>query len=582
MLPSKTADACATYRYPGVACDVPAVFYSYSFAPNPKWTSMYPPGPEIYNYLQDISDENGLTEKIELNTDVRVCKWIPEEEVWEVQLAHMRPGMGDLSNKDRAKKVKENGEESVWVSTETIRCKILISGVGGIVEPKATPDDVKGFENFQGDCFHSARWKHDVDFNGKNVAVFGTGCSSAQLVPRLLKEPYNAKSVTQIMRSPPWVVPKLPPPGGPEGWAKWAPWIFSNVPGTLKTFRLLLASVAEYDWRLFPDGEWHDKERRLLEAGELERMKKIVPQKYHEILTPDYSIGCKRRIYDAEWFASFNDPKLLLTTLKPTEVKEKSIMLGPGVAYPKNSTSTETKEVPADVIVLANGFDMTRWLSPLEVRGTHGQDLVDTMQERGGPQAYLGTAVDGFPNFFIIYGPNTTTGHSSVIMCIENMVNHATNFIKPILNGDISTVDVKKEAEMAWTKDIQAQLKKTVFQSGGCNSWYFDKTGWNSTVLPYSQIWFWYWCRFPKWRDWNITYTRKGLTKLVLSRLLKAAGVLFFLLGWYRARKEGGSLRQYLAELKQRGESYSKLAALLAINKLRENLKTAQSFIMNL
>jgi cation diffusion facilitator CzcD-associated flavoprotein CzcO len=177
----------------------------------------------------------------------------------------------------------------------------------------------------------------------------------------------------------------------------------------------LTASFAEWDWRLFPDGEWHEKQRKQVEAVELARMRRIVPKKYHEILTPDYALGCKRRIYDGEWFPSLQNPKMELTTLRLTEVHERSITLGPGQTYPANSTSTETKEVSADIIVLANGFDMTRWLSPLEVRGTHGQDLVEEMQKRGGPQAYLGTAIDGFPNFFIIYGPNTTTGHSSVV-----------------------------------------------------------------------------------------------------------------------------------------------------------------------
>merc|ERR1711981_990525 len=141
---------------------------------------------------------------------------------------------------------------------------------------------------------------------------------------------------------------------------------------------------------------------------------------------------------------------------------------------------------------------------------------------------------------------------------------------KPILNGDVRTVDVKKEAEQRWTQDIQKQLKRTVFQNGGCNSWYFDKTGWNSTVLPYSQLWFWYWCQFPKWGDWNITYTRKGYAKLMLKRILKVSGVLFFLLGWYRARQEGGGLKSYLEQQKTKAISYSKLAALLTINQLRE------------
>jgi cation diffusion facilitator CzcD-associated flavoprotein CzcO len=154
-----------------------------------------------------------LIDKIELNTDVRVCRWLKDEEQWEVQLAHMKPGMGDLSSKERARLVREEGEDSVWVSTEVIRCKILISGVGGIVEPKAAPENVPGFDKYKGICFHSARWDYNVDFKDKDVVVLGTGCSSAQLVPRLVKEPFNARSVTQLMRSPPWVVAKLDPPG---------------------------------------------------------------------------------------------------------------------------------------------------------------------------------------------------------------------------------------------------------------------------------------------------------------------------------------------------------------------------------
>jgi cation diffusion facilitator CzcD-associated flavoprotein CzcO len=201
------------YRYPGVACDVPAIFYSFSFAPNPKWTSFYPPGPEIYNYVQDVCDRFNLTDKIGLNTDIRKCRWLKDEEVWEVQVAHMKPGMGDLSSKERARLVREQGEDSVWTSTEMIRCKILISGVGGLVEPRAAPDDVPGFDKFKGTVFHSARWDYNVDFKDKEVVVLGTGCSSAQLVPRLVREPFNAKSVTQVMRSPPWVVAKAIPPG---------------------------------------------------------------------------------------------------------------------------------------------------------------------------------------------------------------------------------------------------------------------------------------------------------------------------------------------------------------------------------
>lgn len=342
-----------------------------------------------------------------------VCKWLKEEEVWEITLNHMVAGAGDLSSKDRKRKIEKDGENSVWVSTETIRAKVLVSAVGGLVEPRDAPTDVPGWDTFKGDVFHSARWNYDVDFNNKDVIVVGTGCSAAQFVPRLTKAPHNAKSVTQIMRSPPWVVDRLIPPGGNEGWSKWSPTVFKYVPGLMKVMRYSVAAGAEWDWRLFGGGEWHEKERKKLEVKLVEHIKKTVPEKYHEILTPDYGVGCKRRIFDNTWFPLLHEEKVDLTTLPLTKVREKSIMLGPGRMYPDPAVTTskvsdDEREVPADVIVLANGFDTTRWFHPLKVIGDEGQDLVDTMQKRGGPQAYQGTAFDGVrsPQFLFITSAN--------------------------------------------------------------------------------------------------------------------------------------------------------------------------------
>lgn len=329
-----------------------------------------------------------------------VCKWLKEEEVWEITLNHMVAGAGDLSSKDRKRKIEKEGEKSVWVSTETIRAKVLISAVGGLVEPKDAPQDVPGWDTFKGDVFHSARWNHDVDFNNKDVVVVGTGCSAAQFVPRLIKAPYNAKSVTQIMRSPPWVVDRVIPPGGNEGWSKHSATVFKYAPFLMKAMRYSVAAGAEWDWRLFGGGEWHEKERKKVEVKLVEHIKKTVPEKYQEILTPDYGVGCKRRIFDNTWFPVLHEDNVDLTTLPLTGLREKSVKLGPGRMYPDpaittSKVSNEEREVPADVIVLANGFDTTRWLHPLEVIGDEGQDLVDTMQKRGGPQAYQGTAFDG-------------------------------------------------------------------------------------------------------------------------------------------------------------------------------------------
>ncbi|KAL1637979.1 hypothetical protein SLS58_009096 [Diplodia intermedia] len=474
-------------RYPGVACDVPGIFYSFSFAPFlTKWAKFFPPGANVVEYLEEVLERWGVADKVTCDCEVKSAVWREGGEggggggggFWDVELWHLKTGVGDLSYKEREGLLAAGGEEAVV------------------------------------------------------------------LVPKLVKDEMGAKSVTQVMRSPPWVVPRQTPPGGDEWWERWSPALMGYVPGLERSLRLLTAAGAEYDFRLFQNGEWNEKERKKLEGKLLEHMRKTVPEKYHEILTPDYGVGCKRRIFDATWFPGLQDPRIELTTQPLTAVNEKSVTLGAGRVYPKRSGKEEGEEaertIPADIIVVANGFDTTKWLHPLKVVGRDGQDLVEVMEQRGGPQAYQGTAMDGFPNFFMVFGPNTATGHSSVIMATENMVNYALKFIKPIVQGDAETAEVKKEAEEDYTRDVQRSLKDTVFGSGGCNSWYFDKkTGWNSSVYPYTQIWFGLRCMFPVWSDWNITYTRKGLVKLYLQRGLRVLTALVLLTGAWKARQRG-------------------------------------------
>ncbi|KAF2255824.1 FAD/NAD(P)-binding domain-containing protein [Trematosphaeria pertusa] len=540
-------------RYPGVACDVPAVFYSFSFAQNPDWTSFYPPGREIVQYYHDVCQKYNITDKFELNTDVEQCRWLEDEQIWEVTLRRMIAGMGDISAKDRMKIVKEKGESAVYSETEVVRAKVVISCVGGLVEPKGWPDEIPGIESFKGPVFHSARWDESVDFTDKNVVVVGTGCSSAQLVPRLPHAPYNAKSVLQLMRSPPWVVPSFIPPGGDEWWEKNSAKLLKTVPGLLQTLRFTIFAGAEIVFKkLFPNTPQAEKNRQEAEEKLMARMKKIVPEKYHEMLTPNYGIGCKRRIFDKRWYQSLNEPNIELTTQPLTRVNEHSVIIGPGAMYPPAAKGGfPEREVPADVIVLANGFDTTKWLHPLKVAGKGGKDLVDTMEERGGAQAYQGTAMDGFPNFFIIFGPNTATGHSSVVLATENMVNYSLKFIKLLLNGEASTVDVKHDAEVAYTNEIQRSLKDTVFMSGGCTSWYFTSDGWNSTVYPYSQVDFWRRCTFAKWGDWNISYTKKGISHIRRIRVVRFLAVTLAIIGAYRMRQKGLGIKDAKVMLQQ-------------------------------
>lgn len=274
---------------------------------------------------------------------------------------------------------------------------------------------------------------------------------------------------------------------------------------------------------------------KQLEKVLIQHLKKTTPKEYHAMLTPDYGVGCKRRIFDASWFPSLSDPRIDLTTQPLQSVQAHSVTLGAGQLYPKGNSDLAADEhsIPADAIILANGFDTTRWLHPLNVRGKGGQDLVEEMDARGGPQAYQGTAMDGFPNFFMIFGPNTATGHSSVILATENMVNYSLKFIGPILSGDVDTFEVKREAEEAFTADVQRALQGTVTMSGGCMNWYHHN-GWNSTLYPYTQIWFGLRCMFPTWSDWNINYTRKGIWKRRIVLALRVVTTCAMIIGAYR------------------------------------------------
>ncbi len=439
--------------------------------------------------MHGVCDRFQIADKIQVNTEVTEMRWLQDEELWEVILTHIVPGTGDLSGEERQKWIHDKGPQSVLVSQETVKAKIVVSAVGRLVEPNAFPASIPGHEKFEGRIVHLARWKTDLDLAGKDVVVVGTGCSAAQCVPALTQAPYNVKSVTQIMRSPPWVSPGSLPPEVRKKWEKWTPLLFGNIPGLARACRFLLFCLAEIDFfKHFRDSPRNQREREKLEAKLLTHMKKSVPEKYHEILTPDYSVACKRRIFDDAWFSALHDPRIELTTRPLTSVQARGITLGPGRMFPDSKDTTSRAPMdevkrPADVILLANGYDLMKFLHPMKVRGKGGLLLQEVWDERGGTQAYMGAAMDGFPNLFLIFGPNTATGHSSVILATENMVNYSLHFIKKILAGDVTTVEVKKAAEIAWTQEMQEQLKHGVMGSD-CRSWYKTSSGWNSTVYP--------------------------------------------------------------------------------------------------
>ena len=461
---------------------------------NYQWSSFFPSGSEIVRYLQHVCGKYQIINNIQLNTDVSEVRWLEDEELWEATLLHVVPGTGDLSNKDRQTMIDEKGPETVYLLKEKVKAKIICSAVGAFVEPN-TWSDISGRDQFQGNIFHSGRWDYSIDLHDKDVIVIGTGCSAAQFVPRLSKEPYNVKSVTQIMRSPPWVVPPASPPLskilGPKTWDRWITRLFSIIPGLARVYRTLLFFLMEFEFFLiFPNTDSAVRSRKDREAYSLQHIKRVVPKQYHDTLQPDYSFGCKRRVFDAYWLESLNDPKINLTNRSLTSLHPRGVTLGPDRFSSSledkdiNKTSTDEKRLPADVIILANGFNLTTWLSSLKVIGKGDVEMQTIWDKRGGAQAYMGNAMDGFPNFFIIYGPNTATGHTSVILTSEDMVEYTLRFIEKILRKDVKTFEVKKEKEIAWTKEVQEKLKGMVWNTGGCRSWYQMANGWNAMSYP--------------------------------------------------------------------------------------------------
>ena len=475
-------------QYPGIACDVPAIVYSYSWNQNPTWTSPFPKGSEIVRYLYDTCEKFEIMDKIQLDTNVKSVVWKEEDELWEIMLDYLAPGVGDMSSSERTAYEKTHGAGAAVLRTERVRAKVVASCVGGLVEPKPTLD-VPGIDSFEGEILHTARWDKNIDLKDKNVVVVGSGCSAGQIMPQLIKPEHGAKHVTQLMRSPPWAVPFLPA-SAVEKWKQWMPYLCTNIPGFQYAIRKFFFTMSELEYiSLFTPSEAARTRRAATADKLLAHLRSTVPSQYHEILTPDYEVFCKRRVIDEGWFACLNSPNVEIDSRPLTSVSHKSITIGPGRHFPPMSNTTSTaptteETIPADVLIMANGYETNQWLHPLDVTGRDSKSLYNVWQERGGAQAYLGTAMDGFPNFFIIFGPNTATGHSSVILASENMTNYALNFIGPIMRGEVRTWEVKEKYERQWTERVQSELKNSVFLSGGCKNWYVGEDGWNSTTYP--------------------------------------------------------------------------------------------------
>lgn len=224
------------------------------------------------------------------------------------------------------------------------------------------------------------------------------------------------------------------------------------------------------------------KWRKAVEKSVLDRTLELIPTKYHKLMTPDYPYGCKRRVFDSDWLTSMHKPNFQLTERRVLAVDGRDLILGPHHVLndDDDSMNDSLERINADIIILANGFDATHFLHPIKVRGRYGILLHELWKERGAASAYMGTAVHGFPNFFMVTGPNTSNGHNSIILTSENMVNYIIKIIKLILKGNATVAEIKAEPEAKWSEEVQRDLKGTVF--GDCTSWYLDEKGHHSVT----------------------------------------------------------------------------------------------------
>ncbi|KAL4876573.1 hypothetical protein BJY04DRAFT_140666 [Aspergillus karnatakaensis] len=457
--------------YPGCACDVPSHLYSYSFALNPEWSEQFAPQAEIGAYCRAVAEKYNIPRHITFRSTAQAATFDESSGTWVVRILDQQTGQ-----------VYER------------RARVLISAVGLLSEPNDC--QIPGADDFKGKLFHSARWDHSFDWKEKDVVVVGNGCSATQFVPILTDSPGSAKKVVQFIRQPHWLEER-PNPRYPAA----VKWIFRNVPGVMRLFRCVIFLYMETYFLTFKRvaGKNMRERRRKQQTAYLKR---TAPEKYHDILTPKFNLGCKRRVMDTGYFNCLHRENMELIHADPIE------------ALTTTGVRTQSgREIHADAVVLATGFKATQPLFPLEIRGEDGVSMTEYWDNTlsHAPEAYFGTCVSKFPNFFILVGPNTATGHTSALFTAECQIHFTLKLLHPILSSlhntpsifsrffgllnpfsrpAPATVTVTPEAETRESKWVDEASSHHVWLSG-CASWYLHPNGRNAALYPASQVAFW-------------------------------------------------------------------------------------------
>ncbi|MGV0742164.1 flavin-containing monooxygenase [Mycolicibacterium sp. XJ870] len=422
--------------YPGLACDVKSHLYSYSFDLNADWSRLWSGQPEILAYFERCAQRHQLAPHLRLHTEITAARWEPDSEHWL-----LTTGAGDEHRFD-----------------------IVVSAVGLFTQP-VQPDLVEE-EPFSGTVMHSARWDHSVALEGRRVAVLGTGSTASQVVPELAKV---ADKVYSVQRSPTWILPKPDRP-----YTERERWLFAHVPLAKKIYRTRLWLRSESNISVIENGSDKTQEFKGIALKMLESA--VADDALRTTLTPDHPLGCKRLVFSSDFIPTLTRPNVEVVSSPARVLRARSLVTEDG------------RELDVDVVVCATGYAAADYLGQIDVVGEGGTTLHDTW--RDGAYAYLGMAVPGFPNFFMLYGPNTNVGSNSVIFILEAQARYVVRALKYLRRRRRTYVAVRPDAMARFIADIDKWMQGTVWLTR-CSSYFRSPSGRVVTQWPRSARAFW-------------------------------------------------------------------------------------------
>jgi cation diffusion facilitator CzcD-associated flavoprotein CzcO len=416
--------------YPGAACDVPSHLYSFSFAPGHNWSRRYAPQAEILTYLADVSAKYGVDPHLRLGTEVTDASFDGDAGRWTLETS--------------------DGESHEF--------DVLVTACGQLTRP-AIPA-IPGAGEFEGRAFHSAEWDHDHSLEGSRIAVIGTGASAIQFVPEIAP---SAERLTIYQRSAPWIIPKVD-----REYPEWERRVFERYPARVAAARAGFFAFFETFTYGFTGKPWMMAPFRAVANSA--RKRALADPELRAAATPDYQMGCKRVLFTADWYSTLSRDDVELLN-GPVER-----ITGGGVVGP------DGVERLADTIIYGTGFQSHNFVAPMRIHGRDGRELNEVWAD--APEAYLGTAVSGFPNLFVLYGPNTNHGSGSVPYTLECQYRYVLDAIRRLRASGSRFLDLRPEVQSAWRREIAERSERSVWRAGGCTSWYLNADGQNTNNWP--------------------------------------------------------------------------------------------------